>query len=161
MKRYMIAMLIFILLFSNLNLLTLPSTSTKSLSTDSGSIQELDQLKNVQKSQILENINTLDGFFTTNNGQVGDESVKYYIQGKGVWFLDDGVVFEITESSPVGSPESSNRESIDSLDRPHPMFEPEMPEPIKSVAIKLNFEGCNEVEPKGIGQLTRFLMLSL
>jgi hypothetical protein len=147
-------MLIFILLFSNFNLFTLPPSSTNTILADSTTNQEFSELNNIQESQTIENINKLDGFFTANYGQVKDESVKYYIHGKGVWFLNDGVVFEITESSRVGSPKSGSRESMELFNKPYPDFESDVIEPIKSVAIKLNFEGCNEVKPKGIGLLS-------
>ncbi|MCK5561498.1 MAG: SBBP repeat-containing protein, partial [Thermoplasmata archaeon] len=104
-------------------------------------------IDNAQEQQILQNINRLDGFFTENRGQLGNDSVRYYIQGQGVWFLDNGVVFEIQE------PLEQTEVQRDPFDRFHHEFEPEMPESRKSVVLKLNFEGCNEVEPKGVGLL--------
>lgn len=106
-----------------------------------------------QEQQILQNINRLDGYFTENRGQVEDDSVRYCIQGKGVWFLEDGVVFKIQEPCGVQSPGSGGPEPIDPFNNLHPEFEPEMPPPRKSVVIKLNFEGCNEVVPIGMGLL--------
>ena len=100
-----------------------------------------------QEISILGSLNKLNMYFTENSGQVGTDSVKYYIQGKGVWFLDNSVVFEIRE--PIKK-SKSYREPFDNY---HPKFENEKPQPRKSIALKLNFEGCNEVEPKGIGIL--------
>ncbi len=117
------------------------STSEMDYSIDSSVIDK------AQEQQILQSINRLDGFFTENRGQVGNDSVRYYIQGKGVWFLDDGVVFEIKE------PINENEVQLDPYDRFHPEFEPEILRPRKSVVLKLNFEGCNDIKPKGIGLL--------
>jgi hypothetical protein len=105
-------------------------------------------IDNAQKQNILQSINRLDGFFTQNQGQVGNNSVRYYIQGKGVWFLDDGIVFEIKEQLKENE---ARRNPFDRLD---PELEPEIPKPRKSVVLKLNFEGCNKVEPKGVSKLS-------
>ncbi len=102
---------------------------------------------------IIENLNKINGYFTENRGQIKEYTVKYYINGKGVWFLDDGVVLEIQEESKVGSRESGSRESINALDRFHPEFEPEIPRSRKSVVLKLNFENSNKVVPRGVGLL--------
>ena len=69
-------------------------------------------IDNAQEQQILQNINRLDGYFTENRGQVGNDSVRYYIQNKGVWFLDDRVVFEIQKEIKGGSRETRVRISI-------------------------------------------------
>lgn len=34
-------------------------------------------------------------FFTRNKGQLGNDLVDYYLQGKGVWFTDSGMVFDM------------------------------------------------------------------
>ncbi|MCK5561676.1 MAG: SBBP repeat-containing protein [Thermoplasmata archaeon] len=70
-----------------------------------------------------------------------------------MWFLEDGVVFKIQEPCGVQSPGSGGPEPIDPFNNLHPEFEPEMPPPRKSVVIKLNFDGCNKVELKGVGLL--------
>ena len=88
-------------------------------------------LKEEQKSQILNELNVICDYFIENQGQVGNDSVRYYVQGAGVWFLDDGVVFEIMESR--------SRESIDPFDRLNSEFEPETLEPRKSVVIKFYY----------------------
>ncbi|MCK5560335.1 MAG: SBBP repeat-containing protein, partial [Thermoplasmata archaeon] len=96
---------------------------------------------------IIENLNKISEFFTENRGQIKEYTVKYYITGKGVWFLDDGVVFEIREEQKAESRESGSRESE------HPFYPEyknfENSKPIESVVLKLNFVGCNAVEPKG------------
>ncbi len=72
--------------------------------------------------------NNFGDHVTQNQGQVRNELVRFYIQGKGIWFLEDSVVFKIMESR---SRESGGRESD------------------RSVVLKLKFEGCNKAEPKG------------
>ena len=108
---------------------------------------ELDQ---PEEPNILENLNRIDGYFTENHGQVGSESVRYYIQGKGVWFLDDGVVFEIREEIEVLNRDSGigirdSRITMNSKDFSKP------PEPIeyKRVILKQEFVGANQVRPVG------------
>jgi len=103
------------------------------------------QIKNTPISKNLKNI---DGFFTENQGQVDNESVRYYIQGKGVWFFDDGVVFEIREEI-----ENINQGALDLFD-PLSRLNPKEPPKYKSVFIKLNFEGVNRIVPEGRGLLS-------
>ena len=88
--------------------------------------------------EILQNINRLNGFFTENRGQVESELVRYYIQGKSVWFLDGGVVFEIYDKSEVKSQESEvrSRESKNSFYSNYNKFENENPQPKKSAVLK-------------------------
>ena len=108
----------------------------------------------VEKSRIIQNLNNLDGYFTENRGQVGNDSVRYYIQGKGVWFLDDGVVFEIRDEISIYSRESGvkSRESELPFD-PMGRLEPQVPAKYESVVLKLNFESANRVIPIGRGLL--------
>ncbi|MCK5561999.1 MAG: SBBP repeat-containing protein, partial [Thermoplasmata archaeon] len=122
------------------------STSETDHSIDSSVID------NAQEQQILHNINRLDGFFTENHGQVRNDSVRYYVQGKGVWFLDDGVVFEIRDAQKVEGRESCSREPENLFYTKYQEFE--NPMPIESVILKLNFEGANKVTPEGRGLLS-------
>jgi hypothetical protein len=100
-----------------------------------------------QEQQILQNLNRLDGFFTENQGQVGDDSVRYYIQGKGVWFLDDGIVFEVQE------PIKENEVRQYPYDRFYQEYESKTQPLRKSVVLNLNFVECNEIEPIGVSKL--------
>ncbi|UCH89637.1 MAG: SBBP repeat-containing protein [Thermoplasmata archaeon] len=101
------------------------------------------------KSRIKEAVNNLDGYFTKNNGQVGVDDVKYYIQGKGIWFLEDAVVFQIFEDV----------NTIDDfeLEYKKPLIEtqPELQTPLiqKSAVVKLNFEGASTAGLEGMGLL--------
>jgi hypothetical protein len=145
MKKIIIIIVSLFLLLSAVNFGTSKPIITEDSETDYSFDNSI--VDNIQEQQILQNINRLDGFFTENRGQVGNDSVRYYIQGKGVWFLDDSVVFEIRESI------NENEVQRDPYDSFNPEVEPEIPKPRKSVVLRLNFEGCNEVEPKGIEQL--------
>ena len=148
MKKISIVIICLFLLSSAVNFGTSKPTLLNDLASEIDYSIDNSVIGNAQEQQILQNINRLDGFFTENRGQVRNDSVRYYIQGKGVWFLDDGVVFEIQE--PVEQTEVQRNP----IDKFHLEFEPEMPSSRKSVVLKLNFEGCNEVEPKGVGLLS-------
>jgi len=103
-----------------------------------------------QETRIMEDFQSKDGFFTENQGQIEEDSVKYYIQGQDVWFLDDGVVFDIKETVDIES-------AIDQFNIPglRPYQIPGMPgyaqEPVeqRGVVIRLHFEDCNDVVPEG------------
>jgi hypothetical protein len=148
MRKIVIIIISLLLLLSALNF----GTSNPTLNSDSTSETDYSfdssVIDNAQEQQILQNMNRLDGFFTENQGQVRNDSVRYYIQGKGVWFLDDGVVFEIKE------PVRENEIQQDPFDRFHPEHKHEMVQPRKSSVLRLNFEGCNEVQLKGVELLS-------
>jgi hypothetical protein len=146
-KKVAIIIISLFLLLSAVNFGTsMPVQDNEPISETDPSIND-SVVDHVQKQHILQDINRLDGYFTENQGQVGNDSVRYYIQEKGVWFLDDGVVFEIRE------PINDNEVTREPYNMFHPEYESEMTKPIKNVVLKLNFEGCNIVNPKGIGQL--------
>jgi len=79
-----------------------------------------------------------DGHFTQNLGQIGNDDVRYFVTGSGLWFLDDSIVLDVRE--PI------NREVVDD-----PFLEVEDIEPVRvnGVVLKLYFIGCNEVVPEG------------
>ncbi|UCH88565.1 MAG: SBBP repeat-containing protein [Thermoplasmata archaeon] len=107
-------------------------------------------INTLEEDRYLQNFNEINGFFTSNWGQVGNDSVRYYIQGGGVWFLDDSVVFEIFEES------EESMLPMNSFDL-HPFdFDAHLDEdiPPSSVVIKLNFEGANKITPQGKGRLS-------
>ncbi|MCK5560986.1 MAG: SBBP repeat-containing protein, partial [Thermoplasmata archaeon] len=153
MKKLVIIFLSFILILSIVNLGILKSAISHNSIAESENGINTSIYNEAEEHQILQNLNRLDGYFTENRGQVGNDYVRYYIQEKGVWFLDDGVVFEIQENLKVESRESGGRESDDPYDRLQTEREFEVPAPRKSVVIKLNFDGCNKVELKGVGLL--------
>jgi len=97
-------------------------------------------------SQAVDYLQDLNGFFTENRGQVGNDSVRFYIQGKGVWFLNDGVVFDIRES-----PEIQTRQ--DPFIKPW-IEEEQKPVNVRGVVLKLHFVGCNKVVPEGREELS-------
>ncbi len=147
MKKIAIIAITLFLLLSVVNFGTSEPMMEYNSNPNPDNSSENSVIDNVQEQQIIQNMNRLDGFFTENKGQVGNDSVRYYIQGKGVWFLDDGVVYEIR-----GPPEPAVLQR-ERFDRSHPEFEPVMSAPRKSVVLRLNFEGCNKIEPKGVGML--------
>jgi hypothetical protein len=108
--------------------------------------------------QVLQNLNLIGGYFTENRGQVGNDSVRYYIHGAGVWFLDDGVVFEHKEEIKSDSPQSTvySPESRLTTDDWRLMTENGMSESVeyRSVVIKLEFVKVNDVRPVGKDRLS-------
>ncbi len=152
MKKIVITFIVGALIISAINFdISKPISSNNSIAE---SVKNIDTtiFNEAQKSEISNNFKRFDGYFTENRGQIGNDSVKYYIQGKGVWFLDDEVVFEIKESM-----ESKIRKSW-SQESEYPFYPDsknlENSKPSRSVVLRLNFEGCNKVEPKCIGLLT-------
>ena len=107
-------------MLSTLNFGSSEPISQKDLKEKDGNSINASIFNDLQDLEVLQNINRLDGYITENRGQVSNNSVRYYIQGKDVGFLDDGVLFEITESVQVKSPESGSRESTAIIDRPYP-----------------------------------------
>jgi len=91
----------------------------------------------------LDHINKLTIDFTENLGQIQNDDIRFYCRGKGVWFLRNGIVFDIVE------PEDES----DIIEEPNfnPEIQEQKDEPInrKGVMLKLNFQGCNLVTPMG------------
>ncbi len=116
------------------------------------------KLEPVNKNEIMYNLNQFNGYFTENRGQVGNDSVRYYIQGGGVWFLDDGVVFELREEISSNSPQSTvySPESRLMTDDWRLMTENRVPEPVeyRGVVIKLEFVGASDIRPVGKERLS-------
>lgn len=96
-----------------------------------------------ESASVIGNAAKIRGDFTENKGQITDNTVRYYIKGEGVWFLDDCVVFDIQEPTEV----------INVLDESNPalQFPDGFDEPVfkKGVIIKLTFDGGNAVNPMG------------
>ena len=101
---------------------------------------------NTKEKPILLNREDENAYFTENRGQIRNDSVRYYLQGGGVWFLDDGVIFEIYDNQGVNS-----RESEEPLFSNNPICEDI--EPRNSVVLKLNFKDANGIAPTGRGLL--------
>jgi len=79
----------------------------------------------------------LGGQFTENVGQIQMEDVRYYANGRplSVGLTPNGVVLDLRTSVET----DIDLASIASEDQ------------IRSAVITINFEGCNEVEPRGVG----------
>ncbi|MCK5561561.1 MAG: SBBP repeat-containing protein [Thermoplasmata archaeon] len=147
MNKIVIIMICLFLLCSAVNLGTSKPVQYNGSTSETDYSIDNSVIDNAREQQILQNINRLDGYFTENCGQVGNDSVRYYIQGKGVWFLDDGVVFEIKESMESRSLGVGSRESEDPFFNGYQEHEPSSSK--KRVVLKLNFEGCNKIAPVG------------
>jgi len=96
MKRTISFILVILLVLSCLVQVTIFSNSTALISSPKGSDPDhiLDQ------GQIVEKLPHSGGHFTENRGQLSDDSVRFYIQGQGVWFQEDGVSFDIRPMVP-------------------------------------------------------------
>ncbi|WP_455392781.1 DUF7948 domain-containing protein, partial [[Eubacterium] cellulosolvens] len=109
--------------------------------------------------------------FTENQGQLGSENIRFYVQGGGIWFSDNGVWFELKEEIPVKSLESrvESRESIfrgqgseargqgSSTPQTHTLPNPHTHTPIhkyKSVILKQEFVSANRIIPIGKERLS-------
>jgi hypothetical protein len=83
--------------------------------------------------------------FTENRGQVGNDDVRYYIHGGGIWFNDDGVWIEVrknVESRGQGSEAGGQGDEL--LDSGKD----------DRVIIKQEFVGANNVSPEGREKLS-------
>ena len=92
--------------------------------------------------------------FTENRGQLENNDVRFYAQGGGIWFTDDGVWFEIREEITKNS-RKSRVESQESDELFDPIARYSAPEPVeyRRVVLKQKFVGSNQVRPVGREQL--------
>ncbi len=97
-------------------------------------------------NQVLSSARTA---FTENRGQLGNDEVLFYVQSGNVWFTDDGVYFELIDDGRVESPESRSRES--KYRGRGSQFGGQGPATglFKSVILKQEFMGANQVVPEG------------
>ena len=93
MKKVIIIFLSFFLLFSTIDYGVSKPLSLESSIVSSERSINLNVADNVHEPLNFSNIKKFNGHFIENQGQIKEEIVKYYLQGKGVWFLNDGVVF--------------------------------------------------------------------
>jgi hypothetical protein len=95
------------------------------------------------------NVGTFGKYFTANFGQVGNKDVKFYIQGKVIWFTSSGVVFELVEPSEV---KSSLYEKFEMPLRNPEDLEKEN-ELRRSGLVTFDFVNCNKINLIGIDEL--------
>ncbi|MCK5559012.1 MAG: SBBP repeat-containing protein, partial [Thermoplasmata archaeon] len=145
MRKFVCIVAVFILISSVSIVLTTPGSSQSVISEQDTNIEELTENMDINKVKILKNLNSINGFFTENQGQINDEAVRFYIRGKGIWFLDNCVVFDLQEPLEVAGPENALQSNL------RRNFETDLANsgPRKGVIMKLNFEGANEVSPEG------------
>jgi len=144
MKRIALALIVIILILPSINILSAEDPETGVLKAKP--LIPNDLTTPTDEARIMNNLHSMGGFFTENQGQVGNDDVRYYIRGGGVWFLDDCIVFDIQE--PV----------VKEI-REDPFMDPFMeeerePQRVRGVVLKLQFVGCNEVVPEGRGMLS-------
>ena len=155
MKKIIIVLLSFILIISSLNFAVSKSVSPNDLIQESENSIKSSIFNKAEDSQIMNNINGLNGYFTENRGQAGNESVRYYIHGKGVWFLDNGVVFELRKE--IEAPDRDSGFGVrDSrlVTNPRDVIDVPVPIEYERVILKQEFECANSVIPEGRGQLS-------
>jgi len=81
--------------------------------------------------------------FTENRGQLKNDEVRFYAQGGGIWFTNDGVWFELREQLSNEHWESKN------LFNPNGKFELQELVEYKRIILKQEFVGANDVKPVG------------
>ncbi len=150
MRKVVCLVAVFILISSVCVVMTTSGSSENSISDKSSYLEKTSGDINVEKAKILTNLDTFNGYFTANQGQVEDDSVKYYIHGKGIWFLESSVIFDIQEplknNVPANVPKSK-------LPRSYEDAQTEI-ESRKGVILKLSFDGANDIIPEGRGLLS-------
>jgi hypothetical protein len=118
-------------------------------------IKEYETSEVIKNADTAENNNIFNGYFTMNKGQVINDSVRYYIQDGGVWFLDDGIVIEQRKYVEIMDLESNEKDQNEKL-KTDPMvgFEPNELVEYCNVVLKLEFSGANLIKPKGVNKLS-------
>ena len=101
MKKYYSILLIGSLLFGALTPMFFQSMAINNSSADLLSEKEDLNSINCEMQNVQQNLAEIDNLFIENQGQIKNESARFYTQGGGVWFLDDGVVFELREEVPI------------------------------------------------------------
>jgi len=143
LRKYITIFLIFILILSIINVISLKPASLGDSITNS--VIDIDNpiLNQIKKASILKNLNKVNGFFTENCGQLKNDYIRFYAQGGGFWFTDDGMWMEVREQKS-----DKYRESKDPFD-PMCKFSEPVPMEYKRVILKQEFIGANKVRPVG------------
>jgi len=142
-KRLLVAYIVLAFIMGGLSGLLIHDTPEFGES-EAENLIPLDHTIPVDEMKIMKNLQSMGGFFTENQGQIGNDDVRYYSQGGGLWFTDDGVWFDIKEEN----------EKDDGINLDDPFYDPsfsEYPEPRnrKGVILKQEFVGSNVVQPIG------------
>jgi hypothetical protein len=101
-------------------------------------LMRVNTASNPIRSNELKNLDNVPLAFTENLGQLKNDDVRFYTQGGGVWFTDDGMWMEIFEKN-------NEKKML------NPMIEGEIidPNPFKRIVLKQTFIGMNNVKPEG------------
>ena len=86
--------------------------------------------------------------FTENQGQIENEDIRFYEQGGGIWFTDDGVYIEVREEldKKVSNKPETEKSFIDINHKEPPQF--------RRVVLKQTFIDANYIIPEGQHQCT-------
>jgi hypothetical protein len=154
--RVISTFMISILIFSILNaVFAQPISIDKTLDSkviENEDIQIVDNQINQQ--EVLQNLNSMDGYFTKNMGQIENDSVEFYIPGGGVWFTADGVWFELREEIENRDQGSQLRSQGGVRGTPKTLNSQTHTLNYKRIILKQEFVGANEVKPVGREKLS-------
>ena len=145
--------MIFITLIIFIQLIVINTNSISTISQNSQTITiSFDELSLDNANKLL---STTPFAFTENSGQLENDEVRFYTQGGGLWFTDDGVWFEIREELKIESRESrvGSREFVFPFDPMAKLKPPELMK-YKYVILKQEFVNANIVKPEGRRHLT-------
>jgi len=101
-------------------------------------------IKKNNEIQIKKYQNDCNDFFSTNLGQVGNPNVKFYIEGKGVWFTNNSVVFELKKDIDEVLKQGNNFELLESNSNNKSVIYKR-----QSIIVILNLINCNNIIPSG------------
>jgi hypothetical protein len=105
----------------------LPSNKNLTCGLPTYSLNYSNNNDKLEKHAILNNSFNNCHYVTKNNGQLDNETVRFYIQGKNIWFLNNSIIFEIFD-----------RDCNNNFDNNE-----------KSLLIKLMFKDGNKIVPEG------------
>jgi hypothetical protein len=156
MNEKLLSICIIIFLFTQITIVNDDDTKYENLIRSEDSM--IPDIPIIDSTQ--ENANTLFGntltAITKNRGQLDNDEVRFYVQGGGFWFTDDGVWIELREYAETRDQGSELRGQggVSGLDiDPMDWFrEPEAVE-YRRMVLKQEFIGANSVRPLGRGPL--------
>jgi hypothetical protein len=151
-----IAFIMIIIMFSSYASLSTETMDENTTYSDNGSLEDVKSpgiTDNEIRSYDKNNGDSYGGgtgkYFTANYGQAGNDIVKYYIQGQGVWFTKTGIVIEIFEPRKTDNFDDNKfKLTIEKLMERAPSDYTR-----KSTVVRFDFVNCNDVVPYGEGEL--------
>ncbi len=107
------------------------------------------------KKDVKKLLTTTNNAFTKNCGQLENDNVRFYIQGGGLWFTDDGVWFELREYAETRGRGSQIRgqDGVRVTPQTHTLYNSPNSQThtqkYECVILKQEFVGANHVRPVG------------